>query len=187
MNELQHAVKFDELKKAVPLSVVLNFYNHLDELEEHGEELVGVCPFCEHSAKKKPFHANLDKNVWQCFACKRKGSIIDYVKFKKKITLREAGNFINKTMTGEEHKEKRTNKEPVSENKVIDRKNEALVQEEEPKRNNLPAILPLDGANRLVLNGFCTADEFIVIHIKKAHEMAHKVDWGFIKALKEGR
>jgi len=36
------------------------------------------------------FHANLEKNVFQCFSCHAKGNVLDFVVAMEKCTVREA-------------------------------------------------------------------------------------------------
>lgn len=59
-------------------------------------ELRGKCPFgdCQSS---RSFTFNRIKNVFNCFACKRRGTVIDFVKFSVPLdTLVEAARFIER-------------------------------------------------------------------------------------------
>ena len=53
-------------------------------LRHKDDEIIGACPFHEEKEDRKngkaPFAINMKKKNYHCFACKRKGSILDFVK-----------------------------------------------------------------------------------------------------------
>ena len=67
-------------------------YGLLDQLKQRKDELVGLCPF--HEETKGSFHASLTKNAVQCFGCKTKGKILDLIRFKEDVSVREAAVLI---------------------------------------------------------------------------------------------
>jgi len=72
-------VSFAKVKEQVSIQQVLEHYGLVDGLrrQKNGEELAGLCPF--HEETKGSFHVSLSKNAFQCFGCKRKGNILDFV------------------------------------------------------------------------------------------------------------
>jgi DNA primase len=186
MGEQQGYVNFEELKAEVPLQAILSFYDVLEGLEEYGGELVGHCPFCDHQAKKKPFHANLDKNVWQCFACKRKGSIIDFVKHKEGGTLKEAAQFIQMMIASRSSQKARSDRVLASERLREEPDGEVSRWEKQPQEE-LPSVLSLDQANRLVVNGQAQAREFVVLHIANVLQMVQEADRETVQTIRGGR
>jgi len=91
---------FKKLKQQVSLERVLNHYEILDNLTQRGKSLRGNCPFCEDS-EKYPFSVSLEKNAFQCFACKVSGNIFDFVALAEHIDiskgLRKAAEFVDQT------------------------------------------------------------------------------------------
>jgi len=69
-------VSFEELKTRVSIEDVLDHYKVAD-LRRRRDELIGICPF--HDETRGSFSANVVKNIWQCFGCKRGGNIFDFV------------------------------------------------------------------------------------------------------------
>jgi DNA primase len=61
-------------------------------MRQKKDELIGFCPF--HKESKPSFHVSLSKNAFQCFGCKAKGNILDFVQQKEGVELREAGLLI---------------------------------------------------------------------------------------------
>jgi DNA primase len=62
-------------------------------MRQKKDELIGFCPF--HKESKPSFHISLSKNAFQCFGCKAKGNILDFVQQKEAVELREAGLLIS--------------------------------------------------------------------------------------------
>ena len=64
----------------------------MDSLRQKDDELIGLCPF--HEESKGSFHASRTKNAFQCFGCKRKGNILDFVSLKEEVNIRQAAMMI---------------------------------------------------------------------------------------------
>ncbi len=74
-------VSFAQVKQEVSIQQVLEHYGLTAGLrvQKQGEELVGLCPF--HEESRGSFHVSTSKNAFQCFGCKRKGNILDFVRY----------------------------------------------------------------------------------------------------------
>jgi DNA primase len=72
-------INFQELKASITFEQVLERLELLPDLERAGDELRGPCPICKRGDEKsKRFSVNVNKQVFQCFACKRRGSVLDF-------------------------------------------------------------------------------------------------------------
>jgi DNA primase len=64
-------------------------------MKEKGDELVGFCPIHDtEQYSENSFSANLQKNIWHCFACGKGGNIFDFVMELKQVDLSEAAQMI---------------------------------------------------------------------------------------------
>ena len=74
-------VSFAQVKREVSIQQVLEHYGLTAGLrvQKQGEELVGLCPF--HEESRGSFHVSTSKNAFQCFGCKRKGNMLDFVRY----------------------------------------------------------------------------------------------------------
>lgn len=92
-------MNFQEIKEKADARVVLSKFVSISDFEQRGAELVGCCPFGEHG-KKESFSFNVENKKFQCFSCKRKGSVLDFVmqmvafREKRSCDLREAGQML---------------------------------------------------------------------------------------------
>lgn len=82
-------VDFKAVKAAVSLTAVLQRYG-IDALKKHGTELRGRCPIHQGEGAES-FHVNTEKNAFQCFSCKAKGNVLDFVAAMEKCSVRDAG------------------------------------------------------------------------------------------------
>jgi DNA primase len=82
-------VDFKAIKQAVPLPAVLRRYQ-VQGLKTHGQELRGRCPIHKGEGTES-FHVNTQKNVFQCFSCKAKGNVLDFVAAMEQCSVRDAG------------------------------------------------------------------------------------------------
>jgi hypothetical protein len=89
-------LSFKELKQRISIEQVLQHYNLFETLHLKGKSHRGPCPFCE-AADGTPFSVSLEKNCYQCFACKTSGNILDFVMQWEGIKVREAGQLLAKT------------------------------------------------------------------------------------------
>lgn len=92
MSQKTNWVDYRELKQRVSIKEILDHYGLLPSMKQRKNELIGFCPF--HKESKASFHVSLTKNAFQCFGCKAKGNILDFVCQKEGVDLREAGALI---------------------------------------------------------------------------------------------
>lgn len=81
------------IKANTEVKPVLEHFEILEYLEPKGAELVGWCPLGHEHGKEDSFAFNIEKKTFQCFACKSRGSILDFIAKYKEVTLREAGKI----------------------------------------------------------------------------------------------
>jgi DNA primase len=91
-----NVLSFKELKERISLEHVLRHYNLFETLHLKGKSHRGPCPFCE-AADGTPFSVSLEKNCYQCFACKTSGNILDFVMQWEGVKVREAGQLLANT------------------------------------------------------------------------------------------
>jgi hypothetical protein len=94
-------IDFKETKARAQVRPVLDHFGILEHLEERGAELVGWCPFGKEHGKGDSFAFNVEKRSFQCFACKSRGSILDFVAKHQGVNLREAAKIVLGIMGGE--------------------------------------------------------------------------------------
>ena len=78
--------------KQVPFVDVLHELGLLEALRREGDELKGVCPL--HGGEKESFGVHVARGVFNCFACKKKGNVLDFVMHFKKVNVKEAGQWL---------------------------------------------------------------------------------------------
>jgi hypothetical protein len=72
-------INIQELKASIMFEQVLERLELLPSLERAGDELRGQCPICKRGDESsKSFSVNVSKQVFQCFACKRRGNVLDF-------------------------------------------------------------------------------------------------------------
>jgi DNA primase len=87
------------IKQAVSIEQILNHYGAGETLRRSGVNLFGACPL-HGGHNKDQFHASLVNNSWFCFGdCQRGGSILDFVKRKEGVDIREAAELIRSWFT----------------------------------------------------------------------------------------
>jgi|GEM_PF-4835387 len=99
-------IDFKQIKETADIERVLELCGVLDGLQRQGAELVGWCPLGKADRHGKPdsFAFNTQKKTFQCFACKARGSILDFVGQFHGLGLREAATFVaDATKTVEEY------------------------------------------------------------------------------------
>ena len=77
----------EEIKRNINLAEYIKNRCNV-EFTSKGKELLCKCPFPDHKDGKPSFSVNIDKNLFQCFGCARKGSIIDFVKACKENNIK---------------------------------------------------------------------------------------------------
>jgi hypothetical protein len=84
---------FKEIKARVDVRPVLERFGILEHLEARGSELVGWCPLGKEHGKADSFAFNTEKRSFQCFACKARGSVLDFIGKYQGVSLREAAKI----------------------------------------------------------------------------------------------
>ena len=89
-------IDFKQIKESADVEAVLERCGVLDGLQLQGAELVGWCPLgkSDQHGKADSFSFNTQKKTFQCFACKARGSILDFVSRLQGVGLREAATFV---------------------------------------------------------------------------------------------
>src|ERR671923_2177171 len=95
------ALSFKDLKQRISIEQVLRHYNLFEGLQPRGKSHRGSCPFCE-GEEGTPFSVSLEKNCFQCFCCHVSGNILDVVMKLEGISLRKAGQFLNRAFVDSE-------------------------------------------------------------------------------------
>jgi hypothetical protein len=86
-------IDFKEIKARTDVRPVLEHFGILEHLEERGPELVGWCPFGKEHGKADSFAFNVEKRSFQCFACKARGSVLDFIAKHQGVGLRDAAKI----------------------------------------------------------------------------------------------
>lgn len=94
-------VDFKAIKSAVTMEMILDRYG-INWLRKNGDELRGRCPIHQGEGQST-FHAHLTKNVFNCFSCKARGNVLDFVAAMEKCSVRDAGLKLKEwfTISGE--------------------------------------------------------------------------------------
>lgn len=77
--------------KEVTFDVVLGELGLLEQLKVVGDEIRGKCPLC---GGERSFSANPVKGVFNCFRCRKKKDVIDFVKFYRDVEPKEAAEWL---------------------------------------------------------------------------------------------
>lgn len=88
-------INFKELRSKLDFEKVLQHYGV--KITRKGNQHHGFCPLPKHDGNKKSasFSANLERGIFQCFACKAKGNVIDFAAYMQKLDP-ENGEHIRK-------------------------------------------------------------------------------------------
>lgn len=81
-------VDFKSIKAAVSIEMLLARYN-VNWLRRKDDELRGRCPIHQGEGTDT-FHASVSKNVFNCFSCKKRGNVLDFVAAMEKCSVRDA-------------------------------------------------------------------------------------------------
>jgi hypothetical protein len=166
---------FKAIKNNTEVKPVLEHFEILEYLEPKGAELVGWCPLGHEHGKEDSFAFNVEKKTFQCFACKSRGSILDFIAKYQDVTLREAAKIAMKItfdtadgMTQENLPE--TKKErPYGKPKLPISKPETAKQEKPEKKvkteANLVHVFTWDQAQSLVTQGMLIPDQLVVLNM----------------------
>ena len=92
---------FEAIKASATVEEVLAHYGLLERLTRAGDELTGWCPLgTKQHGKKDSFAFNVAKKTFQCFACKQRGSVLDFVAKYQGLHLRESAEALQAIMAG---------------------------------------------------------------------------------------
>lgn len=81
-------VDFRSVKAAISFQMVLDHYG-INWLRKNGNELRGRCPIHQGDGERT-FHINESKKAFNCFSCKSKGNVLDFVAAMERCSVREA-------------------------------------------------------------------------------------------------
>jgi len=81
-------VDLSAVKRTVSLEAVLRHYQ-IPGLRRHRDQLQGCCPI-HRGQRDDSFRVHLTKNIFQCFACHARGSVLDFVAAVEQCSIREA-------------------------------------------------------------------------------------------------
>jgi DNA primase len=81
---------FDRARQ-VTFDVVLGELGLLEQLKVVGDEIRGKCPLC---GGERSFSANQVKGVFNCFRCRKKKSVVDFVVWYQKVDARQAAEWL---------------------------------------------------------------------------------------------
>src|SRR5436190_16458453 len=81
-------VDFKTVKEAVTIQMALEHYQ-VNWLRKEKQELVGRCPIHQGEGDRA-FHVSLAKNAFNCFSCKARGNVLDFVAAMEKCSVRDA-------------------------------------------------------------------------------------------------
>ena len=87
--EEKNWVDFKAVKAAVSIEQVLAHYG-INWLRKEGDEFRGRCPIHQGEGDRT-FHASITKNAFNCFSCKARGNVLDFVAAMEKCSVRDAG------------------------------------------------------------------------------------------------
>ena len=81
-------VDFKTVKEAVTIQMALEHYQ-VNWQRKEKQELVGRCPIHQGEGDRA-FHVSLSKNAFNCFSCKARGNVLDFVAAMEKCSIRQA-------------------------------------------------------------------------------------------------
>src|SRR5205085_3810207 len=79
---------FRAIKQAVSMQAVLDRYG-INWLRKNKDELRGRCPIHKGDGERS-FHVSTAKSVFQCFSCKARGNVLDFVAAMEQCSIRDA-------------------------------------------------------------------------------------------------
>lgn len=89
-----YTIDFQELKEQATFEPVLEHYRLQATIR--GDRARLLCPF--HNDREPSFEVNLAKKIWQCFGCRAKGNVLDFVQRMEsgssRVTLPQAAKVL---------------------------------------------------------------------------------------------
>lgn len=150
---------FKAIKERADVRAVLSEFGLLEHMEERGAELVGWCPFGDEHGKKDSFSFNAEKKTFQCFACKARGSLLDFVAKFQNVDLRVAAQWVHSFFSSahNEVREKTSSKRPYGKGRV-----EKIVTNID---GETPKVMTFSIASRLIIGKKINPDNLLVVDI----------------------
>lgn len=147
---------FKAIKEKADVRAVLSEFGLLEHLEERGAELVGWCPFGDEHGKKDSFSFNAEKKTFQCFACKARGSLLDFVAKFQNVDLRVAAQWVHSffSSANKEVKKEMSSGRPYGRDKPDE--NESL---------QIQAVMPFTLAARLIIQKKLDSSNWLVVDV----------------------
>ncbi len=105
-------VDFRTIKQTVSMRMVLDHYQ-VQTLKLVHDELRGRCPIHKGEGVDA-FHASVEKNCFQCFACKAHGNVLDFVAAMEKCSARDAAVTLAEWFSGSATDGNREGPEPAA-------------------------------------------------------------------------
>ena len=81
-------VDFKVIKAAVSMEMILARYG-ITWLRKKDDERRGRCPIHQGEGQDT-FHVSISKNIFNCFSCKKRGNVLDFVAAMEKCSVRDA-------------------------------------------------------------------------------------------------
>jgi hypothetical protein len=164
---------FKAIKERADARAVLSHFGLLEHLEERGAELTGWCPFGDEHGKKDSFSMNVEKKTFQCFACKARGSLLDFVAKFENVDLREAAQMVQSIMGDGETKEEKKGGRPYGKSKGESVARENVAESGETARNasrsdagaDIPAVMSFSIASRLIIANAIDPAQLLVVNM----------------------
>lgn len=151
---------FKAIKEKSDARAVLSHFGLLEHLEERGAELTGWCPFGDEHGKKDSFSMNVEKKTFQCFACKARGSLLDFVAKFRNINLREAAQWVA-SMGGGTVSDKKSGGRPYGKSKGGDVARENVAE----ASADIPAVMSFSLASRLIIANAINPAHLLVVNM----------------------
>lgn len=165
MAEQAQWLDFQIIKDAADVERVLDHCGVIEHLERRGDELVGWCPLGEEHGKADSFAFNVAKKSFQCFACKARGSVLDFMRKYQGSDLRTAALLVQEIM-GLEGKAPSATRAPAHKGRPYGKKlsGDSKSTTAEPARRALPVeCLLWEEALALVEKGAIDPKDLLVL------------------------
>jgi len=110
---------FEEIKQRADVAQVLAHLGYEDKYKVRGKEFVMWCPLGSKThGKKDSLAINSENKKYQCFACRSKGTVIDFVKIEQGLHIRDAASLIQRLTDGEKPEVEKPNTESEDTNEI---------------------------------------------------------------------
>jgi hypothetical protein len=88
-------IAFQELRRTVPLTAVLERYGILGDLKRMGAQLYGACPI-HNGSNKRQFVVNPNTSEWKCFSPEHDsgGGTLEFVAEKERVDIPHAARLV---------------------------------------------------------------------------------------------